>query len=100
MKDSRKEKPPEKELVYPMIYCAFVTLALFVVSAWAYVHRGDFVIKKETVPIATYNSLLDLVLTLTTQIPLYLGVGFFWVTYAMFRAYRKFKFAKKNEDVA
>lgn len=91
MNNSRKEKPAEKQLVCPMIFCAFMTLALFVVSGWAFIHRGDLVIKKETVPIATYNSLLDLVLTLTTQIPLYLGVAFFWITYAMFRTYRKFK---------
>ena len=83
-----------------MIYCAFVTVALFGGAALAYIHRGDLVIKKQTVSIAAYNSLLDLVYTLTTEIPVFLGVGFFWVTYAMFRAYRKFKFAKKDEDVA
>jgi hypothetical protein len=98
MQHSRKEKPPEKELVYPMIYCAFVTLLLFGGAALAFIHRGDFVIKKETVPISTYNSLLDLLLTLTTQIPLYLGIGFLWVTYAMFRAYRKCKLAKKDDS--
>ena len=91
MNNSRKEKPAEKELVYPMIFCGFMTLALFVVSGWAFIHRGDLVIKKETVPVAIYNSLLDLVNTLTTQIPLYLGVAFFWITYAMFRAYQKCK---------
>lgn len=89
MNNPRPEKPPEKELVYPIIFCAFMTLALFVVAAWAFGHRGDLVIRKETVSIATYNRLLDLVLTLTTQIPLYLGIAFFWLTYAMFRAYKK-----------
>ena len=79
-----------------MIYSAFLTLALFVSAAFAYLHQGDLVIKKQTVPIATYNSLLELVITLTTQMPLYIGVGSFWVTYAMFRAYRKCK----RRDVA
>jgi hypothetical protein len=89
MNEPRKEKPPEKDLIYPMVFSAVLALGLFVVSAWAFIHRGDLVIKKDAVPIANYNSLLDLVLTLTTQIPLYLGVAFFWMTYAMFRAYRK-----------
>jgi hypothetical protein len=89
MNHSHKEKPPEKDLICPMVFCAFLGLGLFVVSAWAFIHRGDLVIKKEAVPIANYNRLLDLVLTLTTQMPIYLGLAFFWITYALFRTYRK-----------
>jgi hypothetical protein len=91
MNDSPKEKPLGRDLVAAMILCAVLTLMMFGSSAWAYLHRSDLVIKKDSVPIATYNSVLDLALFLTTHMTLYLGVAFFCIGYLILKAYRKYK---------
>jgi amino acid permease len=97
----RKEKPPERDLISAMTLSAFGALLMFGSSAWTYFHRGNFVIKKDSVPIATYNSLLDLTLEMATHMSLYLGVAFFCICYFIWKAYRKYQIAKKNEhDVA
>jgi hypothetical protein len=70
---------------------------MFGSSAWSYWHRNDLVIKKPSVPISTYNGVLDLALFLTIQMALYLGVAFFIIGYMVWKAYRKYGAAKKNE---
>jgi hypothetical protein len=95
MSNSRTEKPPERDLIGAMILSAAAALLMFVSSAWAYFHRGDLVIKKDSVPIATYNSVLDLTLFLATHMTLYLGVAFFCICYLIWKAYRKYQIAKK-----
>jgi amino acid permease len=96
MNNSRKEKPPERDLIAPMILSAVAALMMFGSSAWAYFHRGDLVIKKVSVPIATYNSLLDLTLEMAIHMTLYLGVAFFCICYFIWKAYRKYQMAKKE----
>ena len=96
MSNSRKEKPPERDIIGAMVLSAAAALMLFGTSAWAYFHRSDLVIKKDSVPIATYNSLLDLTLFLATHMTLYLGVAFCCICSLIWNAYRKNKFAKKQ----
>ena len=96
MSNSRKEKPPERDLVGAMVLSGAAALMMFGSSVWAYFHRSDLVIKKDSVPIATYNSLLDLTLFLATHMTLYLGVAFFCICYLIWKAYRKYKLAKKQ----
>ena len=91
MDNSHKAKPLGKDLVAAMILCVVLSLMMFGSSAWAYLHRNDLVIKKDSVPIATYNSVLDLTLFLATHMTLYLGVAFFCIGYLILKAYRKYK---------
>jgi len=90
MSHSQKEKP-HRSLLAAMILCAVLSLMMFGAAAWAYWHRDDLVIKKDSVPISTYNSVLDLTLFLTTHMTLYLGVAFFCIGYLILKAYRKYK---------
>ena len=87
---------PERDLVMAMTLSSFCALVMFVSSAWAYFHRFDLVVKKESVSISTYNSVLDLTLFLSTHMTLYLGIAFFCISYMILKAYRKYRAAKKN----
>lgn len=86
-----KEKPPQKDLARAMIGCWVFAVLMFGACVWSFLHRSDLVIKKETVPIDIYNSLLDLMLFLAIQMPLYLGLAFLYFGYAIWKAYRKLK---------
>jgi hypothetical protein len=98
MNNPQKQKPPEKDLALAMIGCWIFALMMFGSCAWAFLHRTDLVIKKDTVPISTYNSVLDLVLVLTIQMPFYLGLAFFSFGYIIWKAHRKLRLAKRHEN--
>jgi hypothetical protein len=89
MHNPRKEKPPEKDLAPAMIGCWIFALIMFGCCAWTFLHRTDLVIKKDTVPIDTYNSVLGLMLFLSLQMPLYLGLAFSAFGYMIWKAHRK-----------
>lgn len=91
MSSSPKERPPQKDLAAALFLSLIATVIMFGCSAWAYVHREDLVIKRDSVPIATYNSVLDLALFMATNMTLWLGVTFFVISYIVFKAYRKCK---------
>lgn len=91
MENSRKETSIGKELIPAMILCVVSSLTMFASSAWAYFHKSDLLIEKDSVPIATYNGVLDLMLFLATHMTLYLGVAFFCIGYLILKAYRKHK---------
>ena len=83
------EKPPEKDLAPAMVGCWIFALMLFGSCAWAFLHKTDLVVNKDTIAIDRYNSVLDLMLFFAIQMPLYLGLAFFAFGYVIWKAHRK-----------
>src|SRR3954471_14198125 len=98
MNNPNKEKSPEKDIASAMIGCWIFALIMFGCCAWAFLHRADLVIKKDTVPIDTYNGVLDLMLLFAIQMPLTLGLAFFSFGYTIWKAHRKLRLARRNTN--
>ena len=66
---------------------------MFALSASTFVKKSGYVINSETVPIATYNSVLSWALFMTIELALMQGVAFLGFGFMVWKAYRQIKAA-------
>jgi hypothetical protein len=101
MKNSSRQKSPERSLIMPMICCVACGLTLLCVPTVLYL-KGHESLKVSpllsSVPIATYDSVADLAHWFMFDLFPIIGFCFLCIGYLVLKAYRKVKIAKEKDN--